>query len=146
MSLFFSSIFPFLLIFFSFCFIFSGNFFNFCFCFPSNRLVCEYEHYVPLCLPVPDTIDAVTDILQTFSKKHFLSGLLLKEVTAHISVNERNIRLRVREKHLSLTITITIIITITITTTCTLRVIVYVICCIVVSSSLIAVVVKGYGC
>uniref|UniRef100_A0A671M9Z3 Dedicator of cytokinesis protein 10-like n=1 Tax=Sinocyclocheilus anshuiensis TaxID=1608454 RepID=A0A671M9Z3_9TELE len=48
------------------------------------REVCNYEHYVPLSLPIPSariTVDFPEYILtEEFCRKHFLTGLLLREL------------------------------------------------------------------
>ncbi|TRY92073.1 hypothetical protein DNTS_029041 [Danionella cerebrum] len=48
------------------------------------REVCNYEHYVPLSLPVPSariTVDVPEySLTEEFCRKHFLSGLMLREL------------------------------------------------------------------
>jgi hypothetical protein len=61
------------------------------------RILCDYELFVPLNLPLPVTIDSIPDIMDTFARKHFLVGLLLRELAALINYKEKGLRVKVSQ-------------------------------------------------
>jgi hypothetical protein len=59
------------------------------------KIVCDYEHYVPLNLPVADDLShtKVVEIKPTYWKNHFLAGLVIDEISKYINRPQREIRL-----------------------------------------------------
>jgi hypothetical protein len=59
------------------------------------KIVCDYEHYIPLNLPVSDDLSStnIVDIKSAYWKKHFLAGLLIDEVGKYINKPSREGRL-----------------------------------------------------
>eukprot|EP01114_Cavostelium_apophysatum_P003911 TRINITY_DN1404_c0_g1_i1.p1 TRINITY_DN1404_c0_g1~~TRINITY_DN1404_c0_g1_i1.p1 ORF type:complete len:1840 (+),score=629.05 TRINITY_DN1404_c0_g1_i1:76-5595(+) len=62
------------------------------------RSICDYEYYVQLNLPVEHKdIESVTSLVSDFQKKHFLSGLLLNEVSTYANHKDKNVRSKVMQ-------------------------------------------------
>ena len=87
------------------------------------QIICEYEHFVPLNYPVPDTIVSVPKLQQSFayvhshgvmtsvlvgwlthihgvtaspvfSKRHFLSSLVMAQVAHYLTHKEHSVRMK----------------------------------------------------
>ena len=48
------------------------------------RIICDYEHFVQINLPLPDRIDSIPELENTLWYRHFLIGVLADEVTKDI--------------------------------------------------------------
>lgn len=59
------------------------------------KIICDYEHFVPLNLPVSDDLSStnIVDIKSAYWKKHFLAGLLIDEVGKYANKPSREARL-----------------------------------------------------
>eukprot|EP01094_Clydonella_sp_ATCC50884_P017219 TRINITY_DN2957_c0_g1_i1.p1 TRINITY_DN2957_c0_g1~~TRINITY_DN2957_c0_g1_i1.p1 ORF type:complete len:1831 (-),score=674.61 TRINITY_DN2957_c0_g1_i1:292-5784(-) len=57
-------------------------------------ILCHYEHLVPLNLPLPDTIESVSKMVTSFEERHFLSSLLIREVTHYQKHPEKSVRMK----------------------------------------------------
>jgi hypothetical protein len=61
--------------------------------FQFMRIVCESEDYVALNLPTTSHFESPNKLLDELSRKHFLAGLLLRLLNAHLSHREKSVRL-----------------------------------------------------
>lgn len=52
------------------------------------RIICDYEHYIQLNLPLPDRITDIPSLDMTLWTNHFLSGILIREVITQIKSEE----------------------------------------------------------
>jgi hypothetical protein len=59
------------------------------------KIICDYEHYVPLNIPVADDLShvKVVEIKTTFWKNHFLAGLVIDEIGKYINKSQRELRM-----------------------------------------------------
>jgi dedicator of cytokinesis protein 9/10/11 len=58
------------------------------------KIVCSYEHFVPLCLPTAPEFTSVSSLMIDFWKRHFLVGLLLDELNSCLAGSEYSTRLK----------------------------------------------------
>ena len=56
------------------------------------RVVSDHPHYVPLCLPIPKKITSVAGIINSFTRNHFMSGMLLRAMRMSVASESLQIR------------------------------------------------------
>ncbi|KAL6064625.1 Dedicator of cytokinesis protein 9 [Balamuthia mandrillaris] len=57
------------------------------------QLISQYEHFVPLNLPLPPKpLKAISSLLEEFKQKHFMAGLLIEHASLYVDHPEKQIR------------------------------------------------------
>ncbi|GAM28663.1 hypothetical protein SAMD00019534_118390 [Acytostelium subglobosum LB1] len=57
------------------------------------KIICDYDHYIPLNFPLPiQVVDSISDLTTKFFKRHFIAVLLINEVEACLKQNKPSIR------------------------------------------------------
>jgi len=62
------------------------------------KIICDYEHYLPLNLPLADDLSHtnIMDIKRAYWKRHFLAGLVIDEIEKCMDKPQREVRIMVR--------------------------------------------------
>ena len=56
--------------------------------FKALKILCSYEHFIPLNIPIIKELESVTTVMSDFCDRHYLVGLLLDEVSACLSCGD----------------------------------------------------------
>eukprot|EP01102_Stenamoeba_stenopodia_P018092 TRINITY_DN6594_c0_g1_i2.p1 TRINITY_DN6594_c0_g1~~TRINITY_DN6594_c0_g1_i2.p1 ORF type:complete len:603 (-),score=115.58 TRINITY_DN6594_c0_g1_i2:1059-2867(-) len=56
------------------------------------RIICDYEHFIPLNLPITQPLASINNLTLTNWKRHFLIAILLQEVATHLNSSESEVR------------------------------------------------------